>query len=188
MLFNYAEETDFVDCDYHKTVEKGHGRVDIRECWIVSDPDYLFYVRNRSDWANLRTLVMVKRERRLGTKIETEVKYYISSLVSSAQHILDAIRGHWGIENRLHWVLDIAFREDESRLRKGNGVVFPQFGGQRVKRNHAADSTVVHRLQGSGSPRTNGDGVDCRTLQYKGTDHCAPRYACDRDSDKRARS
>jgi predicted transposase YbfD/YdcC len=122
VLFNYAEETGFVDCDYHKTVEKGHGRIDIRECWTVSNPDYLFYVRNRSDWANLRTLVMVKRERRLGSKIETEVKYYISSLVSSAQHILDAIRGHWGIENRLHWVLDIAFREDESRLRKGNSA------------------------------------------------------------------
>jgi predicted transposase YbfD/YdcC len=121
-LFKYAEETEFVDCDYHKTVEKGHGRIDIRECWIISEPDYLFYVRNRSDWTNLRTLVMVKRERRLGNKIETEVKYYISSLVSSARHILDAVRDHWGIENRVHWVLDIAFREDESRLRKGNGA------------------------------------------------------------------
>ena len=121
-LFRYAEETEFVDCDYHKTVEKGHGRIDIRECWIISEPDYLFYVRNRSDWTNLRTLVRVKRERRLGNKIETEVKYYISSLVSSARHILDAVRGHWGIENRVHWVLDIAFREEESRLRKGNGA------------------------------------------------------------------
>ncbi len=122
VLFNYAEETEFVDCDYHKTVEKSHGRIDIRECWTLSNPDYLFYLRNRSDWANLQTLVMVKRERRLGNKIETEVKYYISSLVRGAQHMLDAVRGHWGIENQLHWVLDIAFREDESRLRKGNGA------------------------------------------------------------------
>ncbi len=121
-LFNYAEEKEFVDCDYHKTVEKSHGRIDIRECWTISSPEYMFYVRNRSDWANLRTIVMVKRERRLGGKIETEVKYYISSLMSSAQHILDVVRGHWGIENQLHWVLDIAFREDESRLRKGNGA------------------------------------------------------------------
>ena len=122
VLFNYAEETEFVDCDYHKTVEKSHGRIDIRECWTLSNPDYLFYLRNRSDWANLQTLVMVKRERRLGNKIEPEVKYYISSLVRGAQHMLDAVRGHWGIENQLHWVLDIAFREDESRLRKGNGA------------------------------------------------------------------
>jgi predicted transposase YbfD/YdcC len=121
-LFSYAEETEFVDCDYYKTIEKGHGRTDIRECWTTSNPDYLFYLRNRSEWTNLRTLVMVKRERRYGDKIETEVKYYISSLMSNAQYILDVVRGHWGIENKLHWVLDIAFREDESRLRKGNGA------------------------------------------------------------------
>jgi len=121
-LFSYAEETAFADCDYHKTVEKGHGRIEIRECWTISSSEYLIYLRNLSDWANLRTIVMVKRERRLGGKVETEVKYYISSLVSSAQHTLDAVRGHWGIENRLHWVLDIAFREDECRLRKGHGA------------------------------------------------------------------
>jgi len=120
-LFSYAEETEFVDCDYHKTVEKNHGRLETRECWTISSPEYLPYLRKLSKWANLRTIVMVKRERRVGAKIETEVQYYISSLVSSAQHILNAIRGHWGIENRLHWVLDIAFREDDSRLRKGNG-------------------------------------------------------------------
>ena len=121
-LFSYAEETGFADCDYHKTVEKGHGRIEIRECWTISSAEYMPYLRNLSDWANLRTIVMVKRERRLGIKVEIEVKYYISSLLSSAQHILSVIRGHWGIENQLHWVLDIAFREDECRLRKGNGA------------------------------------------------------------------
>jgi predicted transposase YbfD/YdcC len=121
-LFSYAEETRFADCDYHKTVDKDHGRIEIRECWTISSPEYMVFLRNLSDWTNLRTVVMVKRKRRLGAKIETEVKYYISSLVSSAQHILSAVRGHWGIENRVHWVLDIAFREDDSRLRKGNGA------------------------------------------------------------------
>lgn len=121
-LFNYAEETEFADCDYHRTIDKGHGRIEVRECWTISSSEYLVYLRNLLDWANLRTIVMVKRERRLGAKIETEVKYYISSLVSRAQHILDIVRGHWGIENRVHWVLDIAFREDDSRLRKGNGA------------------------------------------------------------------
>ena len=121
-LFSYAEETEFADCDYHKTVEKAHGRIDIRECWTISSPEYMPYLRNLSDWANLRTIVMIKRERRLGLKVEIETKYYISSLLSNAQHILSVIRGHWGIENQLHWVLDIAFREDECRLRKGNGA------------------------------------------------------------------
>lgn len=120
-LFNDTEETEFADDDYHKTVEKSHGRIEIRECWTISSPDYLAYVRNLSDWPNLRTVVKVRRERHIGAKIESEVKYYISSLVSGARSILNAIRGHWGIENRLHWVLDIAFREDDSRLRKGNG-------------------------------------------------------------------
>lgn len=121
-LFTYAKETEFVDCDYHKTVEKNHGRIEIRECWTTSNSEYMVYLRDRSAWANLYTIVMVKRVRRLGTKTETETQYYITSIVGSARHILSAIRAHWSIENQLHWVLDIAFREDESRLRKGNGA------------------------------------------------------------------
>ena len=120
--FSYAQETGFVDCDYHKTVEKDHGRIEIRECWTISSLEYLAHLRNLSKWANLRTIVMVKRERRVGDKVEIETQYYISSLVSSAKHILNAVRRHWCVENGLHWVLDIAFREDDSRLRKGNGA------------------------------------------------------------------
>ena len=121
-LFDRARETQFANCDYCKTEEKGHGRFEIRECWTISNPEDLKQIRSLSDWTGLRTVVMVRRERHIGCKIETEIKYYISSLVSSARHILDIIRGHWGIENQLHWVLDIAFREDDCRLRKGNGA------------------------------------------------------------------
>ena len=74
-LFNYAEETKFTDCDYHTTVDKDHGRIEIRECWTISSPEYMTFLRNLSDWTNLRTILMVKRERRLSAKIETEVKY-----------------------------------------------------------------------------------------------------------------
>jgi predicted transposase YbfD/YdcC len=121
-LFTYASETEFVDCDYCKTVEKSHGRIEIRECWTTSNAEYMAYLRDLSAWANLYTIVMIKRERRVDTKTETEIQYYITSLVGSARQILSAIRAHWSIENQLHWVLDIAFREDESRLRKGNGA------------------------------------------------------------------
>ena len=121
-LFDDAREKGFADCDYYKTEEKSHGRFEIRECWTISDAELLKQIRNLSDWKGLQTIVMVRRERRIGSKVEIEVKYYISSLTSGAQHILSTIRGHWGIENQVHWVLDIAFREDDSRLRKGNGA------------------------------------------------------------------
>lgn len=121
-LFEYAEEMAFADCDYHKTVNKGHGRIEIRECWTTSNADYFPYIPNLSKWKGLRTIVMVKAERRLGEVKTTEIRYYISSLSSDARQSLASIRGHWRIENNLHWVLDIAFREDDSRLRKGNGA------------------------------------------------------------------
>jgi predicted transposase YbfD/YdcC len=121
-LFDYAQEIRFVDCDYHKTVDKGHGRIEIRECWTISDPEYLVYIRNLSDWKGSQTIVMVKSERRMGQKSSTKVRYYISSLDDDAEQILKSVRGHWGIENKVHWVLDVAFREDDSRIRKGNGA------------------------------------------------------------------
>jgi predicted transposase YbfD/YdcC len=121
-LFDYAEETAYTDCDHHRTVSKGHGRLEIRDCWTTADEDYFRYVRDREEWVGLSTLVMVKTERRLAHKTESQVKYYISSLPNDAASILHASRSHWGIENQVHWVLDIAFREDECRLRKGNGA------------------------------------------------------------------
>lgn len=106
---------------YHKTTHKGHGRIEIRECWTLSDADSLHYVRRYGDWKGLRTLVRVRGERRLGEKTSREIRYFIASLESNAQLALRAVRGRWGVENELHWVLDIAFREDESRVRKDHG-------------------------------------------------------------------
>ena len=66
-------------------------------------------------------MAKVTGERRIGEKVSIESRYYISSLPGKAKQVLWAVREHWGIENRVHWVLDIAFREDESRVRKGHG-------------------------------------------------------------------
>jgi len=121
-LFAYAAENNFADCDYAQTVEKGHGRLEIRDCWTTSQPDYFPFLRNGSDWAKLHTIAMVRAERHFQDKISVEHRYYISSLPSDAARMLHTVRSHWSIENELHWVLDVAFDEDQSRVRKGQGA------------------------------------------------------------------
>ncbi len=121
-LFRHLEQipSHGLETDYVKTVDKDHGRIDIRECWTITDPHHFPYFRTSQQWLGLLTLVKVRRERQLRDTTSVEVAYYISSLPSPAAPLLDAIRAHWQIENGLHWVLDIAFREDEQRIRVGN--------------------------------------------------------------------
>jgi predicted transposase YbfD/YdcC len=121
-LFEDAQAIDFADCDYHRTVEKGHGRIEIRECWTTAHPEYLAALYKPEQWAGLQTVSMVRAERRIGDKRETEHRYFISSLPGKAKQLLGAVRSHWHIENRLHWVLDVTFREDDSRIRTGNAA------------------------------------------------------------------
>jgi predicted transposase YbfD/YdcC len=121
-LFDDPDEMRWVDCDYHKTVDKDHGRIEIRECWTTSDPEYLAYIASRAEWKGLQSLGMIQAERCIGQERTVKRRYFISSLTSNAEQLLDVARTYWGIENKLHWVLDIAFREDDSRVRKGNGA------------------------------------------------------------------
>ena len=122
-LFGAAQEVNFKDVphDYCKTADKGHGRMEIRQCWTIADAALLGHLRNRAGWRNLRTLVKVVAERRINGETTIEARYFISSLDGDARCLLRAVRGHWGIENSLHWVLDIAFDEDHQRVRKDNG-------------------------------------------------------------------
>ena len=122
LLFDDPAEMRWVQCDYHKTVDKDHGRIEIRECWTTSDQKYLEYIATLADWPGLQSVAMVKAERRVGEESTVERRFFISSLPAGAKLLLRAVRGHWGIENKLHWVLDIAFREDECRVRTGNGA------------------------------------------------------------------
>jgi predicted transposase YbfD/YdcC len=119
-LFEDARAIGFADCEYHKTVDKGHGRIEIRECWTTAHPQYLAALYKPEQWAGLQTVMMVCAERRIGEKRETETRYYISSSTGSAEQHLSAVRHHWHIENRLHWILDVTFREDDSRIRTGH--------------------------------------------------------------------
>jgi predicted transposase YbfD/YdcC len=103
---------------YAKRVNKNHGRLEIRQCWATSDAEYLAYLSEGEKWAGLKTLAMIVTERQAGDKVEVKTRYFISSLAAPAKIILKSKRSHWTIENQLHWVLDIAFREDASRVRK----------------------------------------------------------------------
>jgi predicted transposase YbfD/YdcC len=119
-LFADDRAYGFRDAPYQhaKQVSKDHGRLEIRECWTISDPDYLAQIREIERWSGVQTLVLIISERRIGDQIELQERYFISSLENNAERILQAKRSYWGIENGLHWVLDLAFNEDRSRVRK----------------------------------------------------------------------
>jgi predicted transposase YbfD/YdcC len=124
LLFDDLEESQFTayEYDHERTVNKGHGRIETRQCWTISDPEVLRYLRGTEEWEKLTSVVKVQAKRRTFEKTTVETRYYLASLAGNAREILDSTRAHWGIENSLHWILDIAFREDDCRVRKGFGA------------------------------------------------------------------
>lgn len=100
----------------HEETDKGHGRIEIRKCWSSGDLDWL---DQRQEWAGLNSIAMIESTRIIGEKTTTERRYYICSFEQNAQQTNRVVRAHWGIENTLHWSLDVVFKEDFSRVRMG---------------------------------------------------------------------
>jgi predicted transposase YbfD/YdcC len=124
LAFHDALQNGFRDLvyDYHQTTNGGHGRLEIRRCWTIRDEGYLRYFSCDEHWPGLHCVAMVEAERWAGGKVSRERRYFISSLPGEAKTLAQTIRSHWGIENGLHWVLDIGFREDDCRVRQGHAA------------------------------------------------------------------
>ncbi len=99
----------------HETVEKSHGRIEVRKITVCADIKWL---QERHDWPGLASIIMVEYSAEEGEKTRHEMRFYISSLNVEAEPMAVYIRDHWGVENGLHWVMDMVFRDDECRIRK----------------------------------------------------------------------
>lgn len=114
-----ALQNDYAGASSFSTTERRHGRDEMRSCWVLSDLEEL---KERAKWPELKSVIVVVRDRTEGQKNTCEKHYYISSRKLSARRFLASIRGHWGIENSLHWQLDVNFGEDANRVQRRHGA------------------------------------------------------------------
>jgi predicted transposase YbfD/YdcC len=122
MLFDQCLTDDCRGIAYSTaaTIDKGHGRIEERRIWATTEINWF---AEKGKWKNLRSLIRVQAKRTVGQETSTEYRYYISDLpADNASGLLAYIRGHWGVENNLHWCLDINFREDDRRIRQGHAA------------------------------------------------------------------
>ena len=152
LLFDELVESDFTSNEYgyHKTVDKGHGRTEIREAWTIACAGITPSLRGAERWKNLRSVIKVQSKRYIGGQLSSvKTRYFIASLPSDAELALHAIRYHWRVENSLHWVLDISFREDESRVRSDhaphNFAILRHIARNALSRDSSSDAGTFNK-------------------------------------------
>jgi predicted transposase YbfD/YdcC len=143
-VFERAVATDFaaVRTDGHTWLDDGHGRSEERTVSVIYDP-----VGLPPNWTDVAAVVMVGRGRKVGDASSYTTQYYITSHAGTAQELGTRIRAHWGIENSLHWVLDVVFREDDSRVRAGHA-------GENLALMRRVAVSLLRRAPGKESGRT----------------------------------
>ena len=118
-LFSWARSQGFKDIEheFYQTLDGEHGRVEKRRYWSMANVDALI---DAEKWAGFSSITMVESIRSCNGETSTQLRYYINSLAPDARRLAGSIRGHWSVENPLHWVLDVGFREDDCRIRTGH--------------------------------------------------------------------
>jgi predicted transposase YbfD/YdcC len=138
-LFEAALTRDYAGCDTHATRERGHGRQEERYVAVAAAPAGL-----PAEWSDVAAVVEVTRQRTVNGKTSGESHYYVSSVAAAAAEFGRFIREHWSIENGLHWVLDVAFREDERQTRAGHA-------GENLGRLRRVATSLLKAVAAKGS-------------------------------------
>ncbi len=115
----HRDAPELIQAGQTETTDVGHGRIEVRRYRQLALTDWISEARQ---WAGAMSIVEVERERHIGETRSTEIQYYLSSLEVNPQQGAETIRSHWGVENQVHWVLDVTFKEDDSRIRRENGA------------------------------------------------------------------
>jgi predicted transposase YbfD/YdcC len=130
----------------HQSVDGDHGRIETRRTTAIHDIDWL---QKRHNWPGLKGIIMIESQREIGLKIATETRFYITSSTDPAEKLAAVIRQHWAIENSLHWVMDMVFRDDECRISTGhapaNFTTVKHVAHNLMRRSPAKDSMRLKR-------------------------------------------
>jgi predicted transposase YbfD/YdcC len=152
--FDHAAETEFQDTAYscHKTQERGHGREETRFYHVIENPD----IPSKPEWKGLQVIGMCYSECKRGDKQTSEVRYFIGSRQAKARTYGQGLRNHWGIENKLHWQLDVTFGEDDNRFNKRHGAenlaLVRRLALSLLKQHPDKDSIACKRLHAAMDP------------------------------------